>query len=117
MASSGTIGLSINFKYKPERGREEALVGGTVRVKSSAVIEAADLELKTIKLFTLGAYATRDRPGAPAVLYGSIDTSGSLANSVALTTLRSSIVPHTGTQHVGSRGGGTMKLNFIAFGG
>lgn len=116
MASSGTVGLTIDFRLKPDRGREEALIAGNVRVKSTATIEAGDLELRTIKFFLATPASTPDRPGAPSILYGSVNTMGSLMNSVVMRTLRGSIVPATGTQHIGTRAGGTMTLSFLAIG-
>ena len=117
MASSGTVtDPTVDFRYKP-RGRESVLLGGYARVKSAAVIEAGDLTLRTFKSFNITQYSMPDRPGALAVLFGSITARGSLQNSVTFAALRGSIVPHTGTQHVGTRrAGGTYQVSFLAVG-
>ena len=117
MASSGTVTTpTIDFSYKP-RARETVLLSGYARIKSAAVIEAGDLTLRTIKSFNITQYSMPDRPGALAVLFGSVQGRGSLMNSVTFAALRGSIVPHTGTQHVGTRrAGGTYQVSFIAIG-
>jgi hypothetical protein len=116
MASSGTISLKIDFKLKPDRGREEALIAGNVNLKSSASLEAADLELRTIKYFVASPRFQPARSGGPVTVMGSVIAGGSLMNSITLYTLRGSIVPHTGTQHVGSVAGGTTGIGFLAIG-
>jgi len=117
MASSGTVALSVDFRYKPSRGREESLVAGYSRVKSTAVIEANDLELRTIKAFNITQYASRDQSGGPDNLYGSVNTSGSLMNAVTITSLRGTIERQaSGTQHLGTVAAGTHQLSFTAIG-
>jgi len=118
MASSGTVANpTIDFRYKPPRGREEVMLGGYLRLKSAAVVEAGDLTLRTIKSFNVTQYHMPDRPGALAVLFGSVTTRGSLMNNVTFAALRGSIVPHTGTQHIGTRrAGGTYQVSFLAIG-
>ena len=119
MASSGTVSDPvIEMRFKPDRGREEVLVVGKVRIKSTATIEAGDLTLRTIKQVVATPYDSQPlaRPGGPPVLYGSVAVAGSLMNSVRLRSLRGSIVPHTGTQHVGTAAGGTMQASFFLVG-
>lgn len=132
MASSGTIaspaldlegsvGVQIDARIKPDRdrrGREEVLVIGHTRIKSTAVIEAADLTLRTIKTAVFSPYDSQPltRPGGPPVLYGSVAVAGSLMNSVRVRSFRGSIVPHTGTQHIGTAAGGTLQIGFFILG-
>jgi len=117
MASSGTVtGPTVDIRFKPNRGREEVFLMGRVRVKSSAVIEAGDLTLRTIKNAVFSPYATQDKAGPPMVLYGSVTVAGSLMNNVALRVIIGSIVPHTGTQHIGTRLHGTVQASFFMTG-
>jgi len=116
MASSGTIGLVIDFRLKPDGGREEALIAGRTQIKNAATIEARDLELRTIKMFFINQHLSTVRSGAPQTAFGSVTVAGSLMNSVYVRSLRGSIVPHTGTQHVGTSAGGTTKISFMAIG-
>jgi len=119
MASSGTVATpTIDVRFKPNRGREEVFLMGRVRIKSSAVIEAGDLTLRTIKNAVFSPYDSQPltRPGGPPVLYGSVAVAGSLMNSIRLRSFRGSIVPHTGTQHVGTAAGGTMQASFFMTG-
>ena len=117
MASSGTVSApSIDFKYKP-RARDTVLIMGRVRIKNSAIIESGDLRLRTIRSAVFTPYDAQPfRAGGPPVLYGSVTVAGSLMNSVRVRSLRGSIVPHTGTQHVGTAPGGTMQANFYIIG-
>ena len=116
MASSGTVNaITTTFRLKP-RARDSVLVAGKMNIKSTATIEARDLSLRTIKSAVLTAYdALPVRSGGPPILYGSINT-GSLENSIRIRSFRGSIVPHTGTQHVGTAAGGTMRINFFIVG-
>ncbi len=124
MASSGTVALSIDFRLKPSRGREEALVSGKGKIKSTAVIEANDLELRTIKAFSVMPYYIEPTAGGTyfggaGVLYGSVNTSGSLMNAVTLKTMKGShdsLAGGSGTAHVGTVPAGSMQLSFIAIG-
>jgi len=118
MASSGTVAFSVDFRYKPPRGREEALVGGYVQVKSTAIIEANDFELRTIKAINLTQYAHPDAVGGLTALYGSVNTRGSLMNAVAIRTLKGTtgVVSPSGTYHVGTKAGGTQQVSFFAIG-
>ena len=119
MASSGTVtDPVIDVRLKPDRGRETVLLMGKMRIKSSAIVEAGDLTLRTIKsaLFTPYDSQPLTRPGGPPVLYGSVTVAGSLANSVRVRSFRGSIMPHTGTQHVGTAAGGTMQAGFFIIG-
>ena len=114
----GSVGIQIDMRLKPGRGREEVLVMGRTRIKSTAIIEAADLELRTIKNAIFSPYDSQPltRPGGPPVLYGSVTVSGSLMNNVRVRSFRGSIVPHTGTQHVGTAAGGTLQTSFFILG-
>ena len=127
MASSGTIaspalnlkgsvGIEIDARFRPAPGREEVIVMGRTRVKSSAVLDAADLELRTIKSAIFTPYFGPNAPGGPAVLYGSVTLAGSLNNSISLKVVKGSIVPHTGTQHVGTILQGTVQASFFILG-
>ena len=128
MASSGTIaspavrrpigslGIETLARIKPESGREEVLVFGRTRIKSTAIIEAGDFTLRTIKTALFTPYDGPVRPGGPPTLYGSVNGPGSLMNSVRVRSFRGSIMPHTGTQHVGTAPGGTMIVNFMVLG-
>lgn len=120
MASSGTVSLNITTRIKREY-REGALMGGDATLKSSAVIEAADLRLRTIKVFiarpslplptAVGTYFR-----SPPALYGSVNNAGSLNNAVTLRTLKGSLSPSTGTYHQGTNAGGSIKVSFLAIG-
>ena len=123
MASSGTISdpvVEVRLRsQRPEAGgRESVLLMGRVRIKSTAIIEAGDLTLRTIKSLLVSGYDSQPltRPGAPPVPYGSVTVAGSLMNSVRIRSFRASIVPHTGTQHVGTAAGGTMQVSFAIVG-
>ncbi len=116
MASSGTIGLVIDFNFKPDRGREEALIAGRTQIKNVATIEARDLTLRTIKMFFINPHISTNRPGGPQVTYGSVTVAGSLMNSVYIQSLRGSAAPQTGTVHMGTKAGGTTKISFMAIG-
>lgn len=121
MASSGTASLTIGFKLKPPRGREEALIGGRAQIKSTAVIEAPDLELRTIKQFIATPYDPIATSGGtyfegPPMLFGSVAVAGSLMNAVTLRTLKGSLSIHRGTTHMGTRAAGSVQLGFLAVG-
>lgn len=121
MASSGTVSLSLDFKYKPPRGREGVLMSGKAKIKSTAVIEAGDLELRTIKEFLATPYYVEAHAGgtyreSPAILYGSVAVAGSLMNAVTLTTLKGSLSVPRGTTHAGTREAGSIQLGFLAVG-
>ena len=119
MASSGTLAEpTIDVRAKIERGDGAVLVSGRVRIKSTATIEAGDFHLKTIKTALFSPYDPQPltRSGGPPVLYGSITGGGSLMNSVRVRSFRGSIVPHTGTQHVGTAAGGTLQAGFVLIG-
>ena len=120
----GSVGVRIDFRYKPPRGREGAMIAGRTKIKSTAVIEAGDLELRTIKTFRATPYyieptAAGTYLGGPAVLYGSVNALGSLMNAVTLTTLKGSHNPlagGVGTAHTGTVPGGSIQLGFLALG-
>ena len=125
MASSGTVADPIvHLRYKPPGGKEQVIVSGYARIKNQAVIEAGDLALKTIKNFVATPYYVRDPVGGtyfgePTVLYGSINTAGSLMNAVTLTSLKGSHNPlagGVGTAHIGTVKAGTTQLGFTALG-
>ena len=118
MASSGTVADPVvHLRFKPKPNREGILLAGKVRMKSQAIIEARDLTLRTIKTFNVTQFMSRNRSGGPDIVYGSVNTPGSLMNMVTVTALRGSIMPHTGTQHVGTIRAGTQQFSFIAVGG
>lgn len=117
MASSGTVSLSLDFKYKPPRGRESAIMGGRVQIKNTATIEAPDLELRTIKSFLATPYfQEHTASGGPVVLFGSVTVAGSLMNSVRLRTLKGSVGSPLGTVPLGTVPGGSVQLGFLAIG-
>ena len=117
MASSGTAAApTINFRFKPQRGREEVMIGGEARVKSTAVIDAGDLTLKTIKSFIATPKGVASGKGGATGLYGSVNTAGSLMNAVTMKTLRGSTSPITGTTHIGTIAGGTAQFSFLCIG-
>ena len=117
MASSGTVSLSIDFKYKPPRGREEAMIAGRSQIKSTATIEAGDLELRTIKNFIATPFfLQKDFKGDVGVLFGSVTVSGSLMNSIYLRTLKGSCGSPLGTVNVGTVPAGSMQMSFVAIG-
>jgi len=112
----GSLGIETVARLKVNPSREEVLVFGRTRIKSTATIEAGDLTLRTIKTAIFTPYDGPVRAGGPPTLYGSINGPGSLMNSVRVRSFRGSIVPHTGTQHVGTAPGGTMIVNFMILG-
>mgnify|MGYP001589055201 CR=1 FL=1 len=116
--ASGTIAApTVDWRSPRVRGRQEVMVAGRVRIKSSAVIDAENLDLRTIKSAVLTPYDVQPvRSGGPPILYGSVTVTGSLMNSVRVRSFRGSIVPHTGTQHVGTAAGGTMQVGFLIVG-
>lgn len=117
---AGSLGIIIEARMKPDRDREEVLVIGHSRVKSSARLDAADLTLRTIKAAVISPYRTQDRAGAQGVPYGSITQAGSLNNDVTIQiikgTLKQANVPATGTAHIGTVQGGTMQVSFFLLG-
>ena len=119
--SQGTLATPREvLRFKANRqGREgQILVIGDAYVKSSGSISAGDLTLRTIKAAVLSPQEVQPvRSGAPPVVYGSVIVSGSVGNYLRFRSFRASIVPHTGTQHVGTAAGGTMKFNFFIVGG
>ena len=117
MASSGTVTTPvIEARFSPQPGREGVLLMGHTRIKSTATIEAPDLTLRTIKALVATSFDGPVRSGGPPGVYGSVTVAGSLMNSLRLRSFRGSIVPHTGTQHVGTAAGGTMKVGFFILG-
>lgn len=117
MASSGTVTTPvIEARIRPHEEREGVILMGHTQIKSTATIEAGDLTLRTIKTIVLTPFDGPVRSGGPAVLYGSVSVAGSLMNSMRIRSFRGSIVPHTGTQHVGTTQGGTMKVGFFIAG-
>lgn len=121
MTSSGTVSISIAFRYKPPRGREGFLVAGDSVIKSSAVIDAEALELRTIKAFVATPYNPRGQVvgtyfEGPPILYGSVQGAGSIMNSVTLSTLKGSFKVPMGTYHMGTRKAGTIHFGFLAVG-
>jgi len=116
MASSGTV-TTIVFDYKEKpRNRSGVFRMGRMRIKNTAVLEAGDLELRTIRSIVATPSAWAIRSGGPPMIIGSVNTPGSLMNAVTFYTLRGSIVPATGTQHVGTAAGGTMTISFFLLG-
>jgi hypothetical protein len=89
---------------------------GYVRIKNSATIEAGDLSLRTIKGVVIQQYAHRDAVGGLSGVFGSVNTRGSLMNSVTITALKGSGDPTTGTTHQGTIKGGTQQVSFLVFG-
>jgi hypothetical protein len=126
MASAGTISLVIDFRYKPARGREESLVAGRTQVKNTGNIDATDLELRTIKMIVFQQYAfggASQVGGVPCALVGSVNTAGSLGNTVTFYSYKGSTKSlgrvsggYPGTCHMGTVAGGTQKVAFIAIG-
>ena len=122
MASSGTITdpvVEMRLRSQKPDGYpgESVLLVGRVRIKSSATIEAPDLTLRTIKQIVVSGYDSLPvRSGGPPSFYGSVTVAGSLMNSVRVRSFRGSIVPHTGTQHVGTAAGGTALVSFMILG-
>lgn len=117
MASSGTTAAPTVFtRFKPHEGREGVVLMGKMRVKSTAVLEAGDLELRTIKSFNMQQYAHKDAVGGLSGMMGSVNTPGSLMNAVTLKSYKGSQNPVTGTTHVGTIGGGTQQVSFICLG-
>lgn len=112
----GSVGILVDARFKPNRGREEVFVMGRTRVKSTARLDAADLTLRTIKSAVFTPFYGPAMAGGPAVLYGSINQAGSLQNSVTLKSVKGTIIPHTGTQHIGTRLQGTMQTSFFILG-
>lgn len=125
MASSGTLGTpAIYFKYKP-RDRESVLVSGVVRVHGGApVLEASDLELRTIKSIFVTQHAFTATVGGPFGVTGSIKVPGSLSNEVTIKSVMGSLkltgggAAYPGTPHYGTVVGkfGTQQLDFLAIG-
>lgn len=114
MASSGTLSLTVDLRYRPGE-RETSLVTGRARIKSTAVIEAEALELRTIREFITMPYLPSLR-SSPTVLYGSVHLAGSLMNQVTLRSLRGSLGSPLGTVNLGTVPGGTLQMGFIAVG-
>jgi len=113
----GSVGIPIDARFKPDRGREEVIVMGHVTVKSTAQLDAADLTLRTIKCAVITpAFGPSGAMGGPAVMYGSVNQSGSLQNSLTLRTVQGSQSASTGTVHVGTVKGGTMQASFFILG-
>ena len=115
MASSGTV-ADPTIVHRERLGHDSVIIGGKVRIKSTATIEAGDLTLRTIKSAVFTPYDGPVRSGGPPTLFGSVTLSGSLMNNVRVRSFRGSIVPHTGTQHVGTATGGTLMAGFMIFG-
>ena len=117
MASSGTVTGPV-IDHQERLGHDSVLLAGRVRIKSTAIIEAGDLTLRTIKSAVISPYDSQPltRPGGPPTLYGSITVAGSLMNNIRIRSFRGSIVPHTGTQHVGTAAGGTLQASFMMIG-
>lgn len=115
---AGSVGIQVDARFKPNPNREDVLIMGRTRIKSTATIEAGDLTLRTIKSAVLSPYDSQPlaRPGGPPVVYGSITVSGSFMNNIRMRSFRGSIVPHTGTQHIGTAAGGTMQVSFLMLG-
>lgn len=119
MPGAGTLASpTIQVSIRPSTGHDTVIKIGQVRIKSTATIDAEDVDLRTIKSAIFTPYDSQPlgRPGGPPVLYGSVTVAGSLMNSVRVRSFRGSIVPHTGTQHVGTAAGGTMQASFFIAG-
>lgn len=120
--SQGTLSAPrevLRLRGDRKSGHEgQILVIGDAYVKSSGSISAGDLTLRTIKAAVLSPQEVQPvRSGAPPMVYGSVIVAGSMRNYLQFRSFRSSIIPHTGTQHVGTARGGTMKFNFFIVGG
>lgn len=118
MASSGTISLSIITKYRFAERQKLVMVAGHTRIKHEAVIEAADLNLRTIKQVQVMPFFT-GATHSPQFVYGSVDGVGSLSNKVTIASFRGTTNPFVGgvgTCHLGTRVGGTLKIGFLAIG-
>lgn len=113
----GSIGIVTDFKLK-SRPREEVMVAGRVRMKSSGTLEAKDFGLKTIKALSLTPYHSHDAAGAVGVMvYGSINTGGSPSNFAYYRSLKGSqAAMSSGTAHMGTIPAGTLQLSFTAIG-
>ena len=111
----GSLGLEVEARVRTQE-RDEVILFGRTRIKSTATIDAADFALRTIKHAVFTPYDGPVRSGGPPVVYGSVTRPGSLMNNVRVRSFRGSIVPHTGTQHVGTAAGGTMIVNFVILG-
>ena len=117
MPGAGTVSDPV-LVSRTKLEHDDVLIVGRVRIKRVATLDAVDVELRTIKSAIVTPYDYQPvRSGGPPVLYGSVTVSGSLMNSVRLRSFRGSIVPHTGTQHVGTAPGGTMQASFFILGG
>jgi len=121
MASSGTVGWTpgtpgIVSRFRTQEGKEGEAVLVVTRMKSTMQLDAADLTLRTIRGVQATLYHERAVAGGGVFLQGSVNTSGSLMNAVHFRTLRGSITPHTGTQHVGTIAAGTQKISALIFG-
>lgn len=121
MASSGTVSAPvIDLRFKPNRGREEVIIAGRVKVKSTAQIEAGDFTLRTIKGAVLTPFATEVHSGAHMQIYGSLSMAGSLMNALTTRvikgTLRQGNVPAIGTASIGTVLSGTLMTSFIIHG-
>ena len=91
MASSGTVADPI-VEVRLKTGHNGVMLMGRMRIKSTAIVEAPDLSLKTIKSALFTAYdATPVAPGGPPVLFGSVTQAGSLQNSVRVRSFRGSL--------------------------
>lgn len=117
MASSGTVADPTIFtRFKPHESRQGVIIMGKMRVKNQAVLEAGDLTLRTIESFQMTQYAHKDAVGGLSGMVGSVNTPGSLMNSVQINSYKGTQNPVTGTTHVGTIAGGTQQISFTVLG-
>lgn len=116
MASSGTVSApELIGEFRPsDRGNVMQMY--KMRIKSTAVIEAGDLTLRTIQGAVLQQYAHADAVGPLSGVYGSVNTQGSLMNALTIKTLKGSQNAPSGTTHIGTIAGGTQQLTALITG-
>jgi len=123
MASSGTVtGPTIDIRLRPFEGHDTVLLMGRVRHKSTMVLEAGDLTLRTIKnAVAIPEFNPATDIKSPLSLFGSVAVAGSLMNAWTVRTIRGTpcyiAALGYGTQtHIGTKLEGTVISSFFITG-
>ena len=123
MASSGTVtGPTIDVRLRPFEGHDTVLLMGRVRHKSTMVLEAGDLTLRTIKnAVAIPAGIPSAATKAPVSLCGSVAMAGSLMNAWTLRVYRGTlqapyVLAGTTRTHIGTKLEGTVISSFFIAG-
>ena len=123
MASSGTVtNPIIDIRLRPFEGHDTVLLMGRVRHKSTMVLEAGDLTLKTIKnAVAIPAGIPAAATKAPVSLCGSVESAGALMNAWTVRVYRGTLQAPTVTAgttytHIGTKLEGTVISSFFITG-